>query len=285
MAKLWGGRFTKGTDKAVEDFTSSIAFDARMYAEDIAGSKAHATMLAKQNIISQEDCDAIVAGLTKIKGQIDKGEFPFSVALEDIHMNIEKRLTDDIGEGQAVVVEPHGGLLVGLRTIPAGARSAQRSATEMPGERVGDAPLLALARLLRPSGQEIVVLVEVDYRVVNVERQCVGTCTDAVAVAYAVGNLIVTGHGENHRLTVDGGIGGLLAARKQPHGIARGIVEREGHGRDGGVVFGGEKRIEESHGNHCIVTILNRRESSVGVVRQNRNLGNRRSRRGRYSWC
>ena len=98
MAKLWGGRFTKGTDKAVEDFTSSIAFDARMYAEDIAGSKAHAKMLAKQNIISQEDCDAIVAGLTKIKGQIDKGEFPFSVALEDIHMNIEKRLTDDIGE-------------------------------------------------------------------------------------------------------------------------------------------------------------------------------------------
>ncbi|MDU3695819.1 MAG: argininosuccinate lyase, partial [Veillonella parvula] len=55
MAKLWGGRFTKGTDKAVEDFTSSIAFDARMYAEDIAGSKAHATMLAKQNIISDAD--------------------------------------------------------------------------------------------------------------------------------------------------------------------------------------------------------------------------------------
>lgn len=98
MAKLWGGRFTKGTDKAVEDFTSSIAFDARMYAEDIAGSKAHAKMLAKQNIISQKDCDDIVAGLTKIKGQIDAGEFPFSVSLEDIHMNIEKRLTDDIGE-------------------------------------------------------------------------------------------------------------------------------------------------------------------------------------------
>jgi|GEM_PF-1920452 len=98
MAKLWGGRFTKGTDKAVEDFTSSIAFDARMYAEDIAGSKAHATMLAKQHIISDADRDAILAGLTKIKNQIDKGEFPFSVALEDIHMNIEKRLTDDIGE-------------------------------------------------------------------------------------------------------------------------------------------------------------------------------------------
>ena len=58
----------------------------------------HATMLAKQNIISDAIGDAIVEGLTKIKGQIDKGEFPFSVALEDIHMNIEKRLTDDIGE-------------------------------------------------------------------------------------------------------------------------------------------------------------------------------------------
>ena len=76
MAKLWGGRFTKGTDKAVEDFTSSIAFDARMYAEDIAGSKAHATMLAKQNIISDADRDAILRGLTKIKGQIDKGGVP-----------------------------------------------------------------------------------------------------------------------------------------------------------------------------------------------------------------
>jgi len=97
MAKLWGGRFTKGTDKAVEDFTSSIAFDARMYAEDIAGSKAHATMLAKQNIISDADRDAIVAGLTKIKGQIDKGDFPFSVALEDIHMNMEVLLTEKIG--------------------------------------------------------------------------------------------------------------------------------------------------------------------------------------------
>ena len=98
MAKLWGGRFTKGTDKAVEDFTSSIAFDQRMYAEDIAGSKAHAKMLAKQGIISQADCDAIVEGLTAIREQIESGAFDFSVALEDIHMNIEKRLTDAIGE-------------------------------------------------------------------------------------------------------------------------------------------------------------------------------------------
>lgn len=98
MAKLWGGRFTKNTDKAVEDFTSSIAFDSRMYAEDIAGSKAHATMLAKQAIISEGDCKAILEGLETIKKQIEAGDFEFSVALEDIHMNIEKRLTDAIGE-------------------------------------------------------------------------------------------------------------------------------------------------------------------------------------------
>ena len=77
MAKLWGGRFTKGTDKAVEDFTSSIAFDARMYAEDIAGSKAHATMLAKQNIISDADRDAILVGLKKLKGKSIKGNSHF----------------------------------------------------------------------------------------------------------------------------------------------------------------------------------------------------------------
>lgn len=98
MAKLWGGRFSKGTDKAVEDFTSSISFDNRMYAEDIAGSKAHAMMLAKQEIISQADADAIVSGLTAIKNQIEEGKFDFSLSLEDIHMNIEKRLTDAIGE-------------------------------------------------------------------------------------------------------------------------------------------------------------------------------------------
>ena len=78
MAKLWGGRFTKGTDKAVEDFTSSISFDSRMYKEDVAGSIAHATMLAEQQIISQEDKNAIVAGLQAIEQQIDAGDFEFS---------------------------------------------------------------------------------------------------------------------------------------------------------------------------------------------------------------
>lgn len=96
--KLWGGRFTKATDKSVEEFNASIQFDCRMYAEDICGSIAHATMLERQGIISAADKDAIVAGLKTIYGQIEQGEFEFSVELEDIHMNIEKRLTDAIGE-------------------------------------------------------------------------------------------------------------------------------------------------------------------------------------------
>lgn len=96
--KLWGGRFTKATDKNVEEFNSSIQFDCRMYAEDICGSIAHATMLARQGIISVADKDAIVNGLKQIHGQIEAGDFEFSVELEDIHMNVEKRLTDAIGE-------------------------------------------------------------------------------------------------------------------------------------------------------------------------------------------
>lgn len=96
--KLWGGRFTKATDKSVEEFNASIQFDCRMYAEDICGSIAHATMLERQGIISKEDKDAIVAGLKSIYKNIEDGEFEFSVELEDIHMNIEKRLTDAIGE-------------------------------------------------------------------------------------------------------------------------------------------------------------------------------------------
>ena len=96
--KLWGGRFTKTTDEMINEFQASIGFDKRMYHEDIAGSIAHATMLAKCGIISEEDRAAIVSGLKDILEQIEKGEFSFDVALEDIHMNIEKRLTDAIGE-------------------------------------------------------------------------------------------------------------------------------------------------------------------------------------------
>ena len=96
--KLWGGRFEKSTDEMINAFQASIDFDKRMYREDIEGSIAHAKMLSAQKIISNEDCTKIVEGLKKILERIEQGEFKFDVALEDIHMNIEKALTDDIGE-------------------------------------------------------------------------------------------------------------------------------------------------------------------------------------------
>ncbi|WP_298592921.1 argininosuccinate lyase [uncultured Mitsuokella sp.] len=95
---MWGGRFSKTTDERINEFQASIAFDRRMYQEDIAGSIAHAKMLAKCGILSEKDRDAIVHGLQDIRAKIEAGDFDFSVALEDIHMNIEKRLTDAIGE-------------------------------------------------------------------------------------------------------------------------------------------------------------------------------------------
>lgn len=96
--QLWGGRFSKSTDEMINDFQASIDFDKRMYNEDIAGSIAHAAMLAKAGIISEKDRDDIIKGLKDIYRKIEEGNFSFEVALEDIHMNIEKRLTDAIGE-------------------------------------------------------------------------------------------------------------------------------------------------------------------------------------------
>jgi argininosuccinate lyase len=96
--KLWGGRFTQPTDKFVEEFTASINFDKRLYHQDIRGSIAHATMLGKQGIIPIEDVEAIVSGLKGILEQIEAGSFDFSVSLEDIHMNIEARLSERIGD-------------------------------------------------------------------------------------------------------------------------------------------------------------------------------------------
>ena len=98
---MWGGRFTKAEEKNALDFNASISFDCRMYKEDIAGSMAHAAMLANQGIISKEDSQKITEGLKKIKKEIDEGKFDFSIELEDIHMNVEKRLTDDIGDAGA----------------------------------------------------------------------------------------------------------------------------------------------------------------------------------------
>ena len=96
--KLWGGRFTQPTDRFVEEFTASISFDKRLYHQDIRGSIAHARMLGKQGIIPLADVDKIVHGLQEILGQIEAGTFDFSVSLEDIHMNIEARLSKKIGE-------------------------------------------------------------------------------------------------------------------------------------------------------------------------------------------
>ena len=98
---MWGGRFTKAEEKNALDFNASISYDCRMYREDIAGSIAHAKMLAAHGIISKEDQKKITKGLISIKKEIDEGTFPFSVELEDIHMNIEKRLTEEIGDAGA----------------------------------------------------------------------------------------------------------------------------------------------------------------------------------------
>ncbi|MDQ6955921.1 MAG: argininosuccinate lyase, partial [Mariprofundaceae bacterium] len=96
--KPWGGRFDAPTNAFVEAFNASTHVDARMYAEDIAGSRAHAKMLTQQKILSEDDLAAILKGLDDVEADIEAGTFEFTIALEDVHMNIEKRLTDKIGD-------------------------------------------------------------------------------------------------------------------------------------------------------------------------------------------
>jgi len=95
--KPWGGRFSEPTDAFVERFTASVDFDKRLYKADIAGSIAHATMLAKTGILTDEEADQIVKGLEDIGQAIEAGQFEWSVSLEDVHMNIEAALTAKIG--------------------------------------------------------------------------------------------------------------------------------------------------------------------------------------------
>jgi len=95
--KLWGGRFTKETDAQVEAYTASIFFDRELYREDILGSLAHVTMLGRCGILPPEDVEAIKAGLKKVREKLERGEATFSVAHEDVHLNIEKLLIDEIG--------------------------------------------------------------------------------------------------------------------------------------------------------------------------------------------
>ncbi|SFH18916.1 argininosuccinate lyase [Sulfitobacter dubius] len=96
--KMWGGRFAAGPDAIMEAINASIGFDKRMAAQDIAGSRAHAAMLAATGILTDNDADAIREGLLTILSEIEEGRFEFSAALEDIHMNVEARLKDLIGE-------------------------------------------------------------------------------------------------------------------------------------------------------------------------------------------
>jgi len=97
-SKPWGGRFSESTDAFVEEFTASIRFDQRLYRHDIAGSIAHARMLAHAGILQEAEAEAIVNGLQDIRADIERGDFPWSVGLEDIHMNIEARLIERIGD-------------------------------------------------------------------------------------------------------------------------------------------------------------------------------------------
>jgi argininosuccinate lyase len=97
-SSIWGGRFSSGPSQLMQDINASISYDQRLYKQDIAGSKAHATMLAACGIISSDDCQQIHAGLGQIATEIETGVFVFSEALEDIHMNIEARLATLIGE-------------------------------------------------------------------------------------------------------------------------------------------------------------------------------------------
>jgi argininosuccinate lyase len=95
---LWGGHFERGPAPLMEQINASIGFDKRLYAHDLAGSRAHARMLAKVGLLSAAERDAIVAGLEQIEREIETGRFPFSAELEDIHLNIEARLTELVGE-------------------------------------------------------------------------------------------------------------------------------------------------------------------------------------------
>ncbi len=96
--KLWGGRFAQGTHALVEQFSESVSFDQRLYAQDIQGSLAHAQMLQRIGILTESELADIEAGMAEIRADIESGQFEWAVELEDVHMNIEARLTEKIGE-------------------------------------------------------------------------------------------------------------------------------------------------------------------------------------------
>lgn len=96
--KMWGGRFAQGTDALVEEYTQSVSFDHALYRQDIAGSQAHARMMARQGVISEEEADILCRGLDTVREEIELGSFSWKTGLEDVHMNIESRLTELVGD-------------------------------------------------------------------------------------------------------------------------------------------------------------------------------------------
>ncbi len=98
MTKLWGGRFKQGTADDVEDYTQSVSYDSALYDQDIRGSQAHARMLAKQGVLTREEAQILTDGLEKIRTDIEDGSFSWKKEMEDVHMNIESRLTELVGD-------------------------------------------------------------------------------------------------------------------------------------------------------------------------------------------
>jgi len=95
--KMWGGRFGEGTGALMEAYSESVSYDRRMYRQDIAGSKAHARMLGRRGVLTGEEAERIVSGLDQVLDEIEVGAFPWRAELEDVHMNVEQRLTELIG--------------------------------------------------------------------------------------------------------------------------------------------------------------------------------------------
>src|SRR5215468_10278043 len=96
--KTWGGRFTGATDNRVELFTESISFDRRLYREDILASQAHARMLGEVGLLNTREVEQIIPALDAIAGEIERGEFAFSIKLEDVHTHIERALIERLGD-------------------------------------------------------------------------------------------------------------------------------------------------------------------------------------------
>ena len=96
--KAWGGRFASATDQRVEEFTESISFDRRLFKQDVQGSLAHARMLRKVGLLTEDECQQIVRGLLEIQAEIENGAFQFVLDREDVHMHIEAALIDRLGD-------------------------------------------------------------------------------------------------------------------------------------------------------------------------------------------